>query len=112
GDAAVGNPGLDPVETDVAGPVGFRGGCERTDVGASLRFRQRESGDMTAIAYRRQVLRLQFVTAEKRDRAGPQALHGESEVGETVVPGENFPRQAKRADVKLVRQPAKGRRHD
>src|SRR5574337_641401 len=67
---------------------------------------------MTAVADRRQIFCLERVTAEQRDRGGPQALHGKGKIGEAIVPGENLARGADRAHVEFLAEPAIGRRHD
>ena len=54
GDAAVRDPGLHPVEPDVAGAVGDRGGGERGDVGAGLGLGEGEGGDGLACGDGRQ----------------------------------------------------------
>ncbi len=59
GDAAVGNPGLFAVDADMRIAIRLRGRRQRRDVRAGLRLRQREGGDRTAFADRRQIARLE-----------------------------------------------------
>ena len=42
----------------------------------------------------------------ERDRAAPQSLHREGEIGEAVVVGERFPHQADRARIEILERPA------
>ena len=111
GDAAVRDPGLHPVEPDVAGAVGDGGGGERGDVGAGLGLGEREGGDGLARGDGRQDAALQLVRAEQADRAGAEALHGEGEVGEAVAVGQGLAGEAEGADVEGRVQPAMGGGH-
>src|SRR3972149_1549918 len=65
---------------------------------------------MTAVAYRRQIFALQLIGPEQRDRAAAEALHGEGEVRETVVPGKNFTGKTERPYVQLLGRSAIGSR--
>ena len=98
GDAAVGDPGLLAVEDDSRRrPRAPRRSCR--DVGAGVRFGQRESGEPFAARDPRQHARCAAPASRRGDRAGAEALHGEGEIGEPVMPGQRLARQAERARI-------------
>ncbi len=97
GDTAVGDPGLLAVE-HIAGAVMLRRQFDIGDIGAGLRFGQRERGNHGAGTGALEPVALLRV-AEQADRPGAEPLHGEREVAERIVPRQRFTDQAQRADV-------------
>ena len=53
----------------------------------------------SALRHGRQVTLALRGRSEQRNRAGPQALHGEDEISEPAVCGQDFPRQAEPANI-------------
>ena len=107
GDAAVGNPGLLAVE-HIAVAVALGGQRDIGDVGAGLLLGQREGCDGAAAARAFEPVALLGV-AEQADRPGAEALHGEGEIGQAVVPRQRLADQAERAHVERCRRVGIGR---
>ena len=110
GDAAVGDPGLGAVEHDPAVLLARAGG-HRRDVRARVGLGQRERGDGLAARHARQELALQRRRSGQRDRARAEALHGEREVREALVPREGLADDAQAARVERVAASAVQRGH-
>jgi hypothetical protein len=109
GDAAVGNPGLGPVQHIVLA-VAPRAAGDRRHVGPGIGLGQREGGNRIAAPDARQVGRSQRVAAGNRYGPAPQSLHGEGEVGEPAMEGEHLAQNADRAQIDSGRARA-ARRH-
>ena len=90
-----------PSSTQVS-PSLARGHIDVRDVGTGFRLGQGEGGDRLARACLLQPRAL-LGRAEEGDRARAEALHGEGEIGQSVVAGERFAREAERAHIRARR---------
>ena len=101
GGPSVADPGLLTVENPCVA-IATRPRRHRARVGARLGFGDRERRDVLTRDDRRQEVLLLLRSPEQRDRAGPQSLHREREVGESGVARQQVARQAKGADVEAA----------
>ncbi len=102
GDAAVGNPGLLAVQ-DVAIAITARMAFEGGGVGPRGGFRQSEGGDRRSSRNARQVALFLRIAADQRDRSGPKALHGESEIREARPVGQSLTNETNCSSIDGVR---------
>src|SRR5688572_540255 len=102
GDAAVRNPGLGAVEHVVI-PFTTRGALHGGYVRTRIGLRQGECRDRSTCRNLRQVTRSQRLGSGDRYRAAAEALHGEREVGQSVVLGERLAHQADSASIEVLR---------
>ena len=102
GEAGVGDPGLLAVDHPGIAVAPRRGG-HRGDVRAGVGFGEREGGDGLAGGHPRQPRPALRLGAEERERAAPQALQGEGEIGDPGMAAERLADQAERADVQPLR---------
>ncbi len=107
GDAAVGNPGFFAVEHKTVA-VARGGQRDIGDIGAGLLLGQRESGNGAAAARAFEPVALLGI-AEQADRAGAEALHGESEIRQAIVTRQRLANEAERAHVERCRRVGIGR---
>ncbi len=110
GDRTVRDPGLLSIEGPAALGASSAHG-HGGHVGARFLFRQREPRDHRAGGDLGQVGLLDSLQSEQADGAGSQALHGENEIGETGMIGQDLACQAERANVEGAVEAAMVGRH-
>ena len=101
GDAAIGDPGLLAIENEVVG-VGTGRAGHRRNVGTSVRLGQRKRRDRLAAGDAAEITFALLRRSGEADRARPQPLHREREVGEAGMARERFADEADRAGVDRV----------
>ena len=99
-DTTVGDPGLLAVEHISVAVAGSRK-VHVGNIGTRTGLAESEGGDGAARARFREPATALRWRAEKRDRAGPEALHCEGKVGKAVVTRERLADEAKGANVEL-----------
>ena len=108
GDAAIGDPGLHAVDPHMVVTVRPRRRPHRRHIGTRFRLREREGRDGLSAHDRREVALLDVVGGEQGNRAGSEALHGESKIRKAVVIGQGLANEAKHAHVVGRREAAIG----
>ncbi|MNI55319.1 hypothetical protein D3C73_1102640 [compost metagenome] len=78
------------------------------DIGAGILFRKSEGRNPFAGPGFRQDAGAELFRTGKADRAGAEALHGEGKIGQAVMPGQRFTRQAGGAAVNRGRATGAG----
>ena len=94
--AAVGNPGLLTVE-HIGLAIETGSATHGGDVGACIGFRQGEGRQPLAAAHFRQHGIAQLGRCSEGNRPRAETLHGEGEIGQTVLPRQRFTRQTQLA---------------
>ncbi len=110
GDPGVGDPGLASVEHEMIA-VAPRRHAQARHVRTALGLGKREGTDLPSLRHLPQIGGFDLGCPEERDRAAAEPLHSEGEIGETGVAREDVARDAERAHVQALGEPAVLRRH-
>ncbi len=102
GDSRIGDPGLFALQ-HVSPPLPVGGRAHRAHIRAGSGFGQGKGGDRFTPPDRRQHTRPLRGAAKQGNRRRSQALHGEREVGQSVMPGQSLPRHTEGAHVVSIR---------